>query len=46
MPDQLYQITAAAPEAKQMTAQWIMLQNFLYAQRQGRKATALMCCST
>jgi hypothetical protein len=32
MPNQFYQITAAAPEAEQMTAQRLMLQYLLHPQ--------------
>ena len=37
MPDQFYQIAAAAPEAEQMTAQRIMLQHLLHTQCQRRE---------
>jgi len=45
MPDQFYQITTAAPKAEQMTAQRVMLQHLLYAQRQRRKAAPHVCMS-
>jgi hypothetical protein len=38
VPDNLQQIAAAAPEAKQMSAQRVATQNLLHLERQARKA--------